>query len=211
MALRIFFLILALCAYSAIVNSKSFTIQPRIVGGNDAQTHQFPYSVGIFLEQLIVCGGAIIGERHILSSGACGKSLEEKPHEVVAVLGSPEVDNLEDDSPFLMKIDRVYVHPRFREILMKNDLSMLRTARQIIFSETIQPVALPTADLENDEGVMAVVTGWGFLKVRHLKNINKFKILVIVIVNNISATKRAIRYFVTGNVTISTSKDNEVR
>jgi len=159
-------LISALCASVSVVSSKSFAIKPRIVGGNDAEPNQFPYSVGLFLDgdfPMIACGGAIIGERHILSSGVCASNLKEKIHEIIAILGTPD-NNLDAESTFSTGIDTIYVHQRFRESSMKNDLSLCRTAKKIIFSEAIQPIALPKVDLESDEGVPAVVTGWGFLK-----------------------------------------------
>lgn len=161
MALTKFLLISALCACVALVNSKSFKIQPRIVGGKDAETNQFPYSVGIFYQGLILSGGAIIGERHILTSAAAAEAEKDDINEFTAILGTPD----DEESTISMGIDRISVHPRFRVKTLKSNLALFRTAEKIIFSETIQPIALPKADLENDEGVLAVVTGWGFLTV----------------------------------------------
>lgn len=163
MALTKFLLISALCACVALVNSKSFKIQPRIAGGNDATANQFPYSVGIFLEGLIISGGAIIGERHILTSAVAAEAGKENPNDFAVILGTPD----DEESTVSMGIDRISVHPRFREKTLKSNLALFRTAEKIIFSEAIQPIALPKADLESDEGVLAVITGWGFKKVSH--------------------------------------------
>lgn len=147
------------------LSANGLVIKPRIVGGNDAEMNQFPYNVGLFMDsdnaKMIVCGGAIIGERHILSSGACGKAVEEELHKFVAILGTPEYDGM----MIQIKIDKVHLHPRFKIESLKNDLAMLRTAKKMCFFDLVRPIALPVVDLESDDGVSAVVTSWGFLNV----------------------------------------------
>lgn len=127
------------------------------------ESNQFPYTVGIFLtkgdQHMIVCSGTIIRERHILTSGFCGKNVERDLDNAIAVLGSSNGEE------FQMKIDKVKLHPWFFENTLKNDLSILRTEQEIHYSETIQPIALPMLDLENDDGVSAVVSAWDFLEV----------------------------------------------
>jgi secreted trypsin-like serine protease len=45
--------------------------EERIVGGTDAELHEFPWQVAIFLEDLFFCGGALINDQFVLTAAHC--------------------------------------------------------------------------------------------------------------------------------------------
>jgi secreted trypsin-like serine protease len=45
--------------------------EKRIVGGTDAELHEFPWQVAIFLEDLFFCGGALINDQFVLTAAHC--------------------------------------------------------------------------------------------------------------------------------------------
>ena len=45
--------------------------QGRIHGGSDAEINQFPYQVSILKDNIYYCGGAIIGDKYILTAAQC--------------------------------------------------------------------------------------------------------------------------------------------
>lgn len=145
--------------------SCALLIKPRNVKADDAEIGQFPYNVGIFKDEgsfkVPICGGVIIDEYHILTSGMCGKTILEENDKFFAILGTPHYDG----EQIQKEIDRVGFCPGFSDDTLENDLAMLRTMTEISFSETIKPIALPTVDLDSDDGVLAVVSSWEYSSV----------------------------------------------
>lgn len=153
---------------TAIVESKPFKIQPRISGGYQSSTKQFPYMVAIydaFLEVgSLLCGGSIISEYHILSSASSIMNYTTKPEVLFIRLGS-EYGN----GPFEAYVKDIFLHPKFNSDYLLNDISIVRTIEKITFNEAVQPIALPTIDLTTVNGLEAIVTGWGHSNVMIFK------------------------------------------
>lgn len=155
-----------LCANAALINPKSFAIQPRIVGGSETKPDQFKYMVGIVAHtsvfQWFICGGAIISERHILSSASVVADYVREPQKLSAVLGSPSYGS----DVKIAHFEKVILHTKFNSKHFLNDLAILKTKENIIFTEAIHSIPLPIADVPKGNGVIAVVSGWGLFKVR---------------------------------------------
>lgn len=45
--------------------------EDRIVGGSDAELHEFPWQVAIILKRVFFCGGALINDEFVLSAAHC--------------------------------------------------------------------------------------------------------------------------------------------
>ena len=110
------FLLLALVATSV---TAEYTIESRIVQGHDAARGQFPFYV--FLESeipqgLARCGGSLISNEWILTSGLCVKSASEtKAH-----LGSLRVRDTKEEGRkiFTIRQEDIHVHPWLSTILV---------------------------------------------------------------------------------------------
>lgn len=137
------------------VNSK---IEPRVVGGKNAEEGQIPYQVSLRLPaaNLHFCGGAIISNRFILTAAHCMADLETHPSYVVAVIGS-----VHTNGGVWVKIDKITSHKEWDRIKLVNDISLLRTAERIIFSDKIQPISLPTNNLPEEGNTRTILSGWG--------------------------------------------------
>lgn len=59
------------------------------------------------------------------------------------------------------ELDTVTPHDEFSMFTGKYDVALLRTAKEITFTDLIQPVALPTSNLPDDKSVQLVLAGWG--------------------------------------------------
>lgn len=156
-------LCIALCA-----DARQKSIKPRIVGGKDVSPNEFKYMAGIATQSTnfkwFICGGAIISERHILTSAGVIADYIETPQKLSIILGSPSYG--ENDMVNVAHIMKIVTHPNFKEDHLLNDIAVVLLKESIVFSETIQPIALPETDVTSDNGLIAVVTGWGLTKVR---------------------------------------------
>ncbi|XP_037042385.1 chymotrypsin-2-like [Bradysia coprophila] len=132
----------------------------RIVGGEDAVAGQFPYQASIrLLDNFHRCGGSILNSRFILTAAHCTDGEMLVPSNLIAVVGA--LYPLEGG--YSMNVDRVVQHPEWDITVVANDIAMLRTAETIVYSDTVQPIALPTHNIVI--GAKVVMSGWGMTSV----------------------------------------------
>lgn len=154
----IFLFLLAATAFQ--VNAAKH-LQKRIVGGTKAAASQFPYQVSIrnTKNRMHMCGGVIINSKFILTAGHCFWKKNYSPDQIYTVVGALRYF----DNGVEYKIADYHLHPSFEPLFTLNDISLLLTASEIIFTESIQPIALPTSNVT--VGTTAIVSGWGLTSV----------------------------------------------
>lgn len=137
----------------------------RIVNGSDASLGQFPHQVSLRVSQnnRHFCGGSIINKRWIITAAHC--SFLPAPIIPIAVVGAVKLR--EGGTPY--NISKIIPHPLYQnQKSLKHDIALWRTSEDIVFSENVQPVALPTADTLADAPL--IVSGWGRTSVRTMKH-----------------------------------------
>lgn len=139
------------------------TFDERIIGGADAAIGQFPHHVSLRINNGAqhFCGGAIIGPRFILTAAHCTQADRSDPKNVQVIVGG----HRRTSGGTLHALDKIINHPKFDGSRGANDVSMLRTAKDIVFTKLVQPIALPTDDLPAEEGLALFLSGWGRNKV----------------------------------------------
>merc|ERR1712186_217906 len=126
----------------------------RIVGGQEATPHQFPWQVGLFFDGYF-CGGSIISEKYILTAAHCADGVFK--HTVV--VGAHDIrasDNLE------ITAYSPTVHPEWSPSTLSNDLAILERSENIDF-ESLNGNARPNCLAQSGDysGQKALVSGWG--------------------------------------------------
>ncbi|XP_011505741.1 PREDICTED: mite allergen Der f 6-like [Ceratosolen solmsi marchali] len=140
----------------------AFARIPRIIGGQNADIRDYPYSVSIRLEldrYKHICGGAIISHHHILTAAQCVYGINAES--IVIYIGRTSAP---DYSVRSYTITKIKIHPEFIGKIKPNskthnDIAVLTTLQYIIFSGNQNQINLPTADVE--VGANAVITSWG--------------------------------------------------
>lgn len=164
------FFLLALCAVCALADLKSpnglelveefgFDLNPRIVGGDDAEEGQFPYQISIRtkLSKQHFCGGSILSSRFLLTAAHCTQGVNGKPKYVYAVVGT--LRRL--SGGVVVELDTITPHENYNPRKFRNDISLLRTTEEIVFSDTVQPIALPVQNLPEEGKAEVLLSGWG--------------------------------------------------
>lgn len=153
-------------------------IQPRIISGHDAQEGQFPHMASLRYRMMPVhaCGATIISSRFLLTGAHC--CISPNPKDMFAVVGAIR----QSRGGVIVELDRVTPHKGFSKMEGKFDVAVLRTAKDIIFTEFIQPVALPKEDFPDVEGIQVVLSGWGITKVN---NVHVFLFYELNLLHNI--------------------------
>ncbi|XP_034933918.1 venom protease-like [Chelonus insularis] len=148
-----------------LINSR----KPKVVGGQDALPHEFPWLVSITRKGGHYCGGSIINSRFILTAAHClcsgSNSIPARQFRVT--LGEYNLREAEVPAAVTENVRRVTVHPDHICGQYVNDIAILELESPITWSDTVQPACLPVAQGENGynsyDNEQAIAAGWGWL------------------------------------------------
>lgn len=146
-------------AKSAVDVKDIHDISFKIVGGKDAEKGQFPHQVSMrsSLNNAHFCGGSIISTRFILTAAHCCQAQNAKPDRVYVIVGA--LHRL--SGGVKMALEKIIAHQQYSQRTIKNDISLLQTKDEIVYSEFVRPIPLPT-ELPTVGGDLAVtLSGWG--------------------------------------------------
>lgn len=145
-----------------------------IVGGSQIAITQAPWQVFVVstipVEKgvlLLLCGGSVIDETHVVTAGHCMFNPENGsvvPSEDVSVVAGtsdfahPEAGEQE------VEASKVRVHPNFDYAAgpgASDDIAVLELAKPLVFSTLVRPIGLVAAGATPGEGVQVNLTGFG--------------------------------------------------
>lgn len=139
-------------------------MEPYIVEGHDADISDFPYVAHMSIkckqrdgrQYQYVCGASIVNQQLILTAAHCTNECTGKSSFAISV--GHENKHYGASSTVYSFLQ----HKKFNEQNLQNDICLVRLKTQLVFSSTVQRVAL----MRNppDEG-LAVVAGWGIYNV----------------------------------------------
>lgn len=150
--------LLAICI--ALISSKSLS-EFRIFNGNDASEGEFPYQASFRKKDAIegyrhFCGAVIINNRFLLTAAHCCYFGFKGVGDAIVVVGALR----RSGDGITMDVNKVTPHEDHDVWTMKNDIGLIRTVKNIIFSDELQPIALP---IEYDvvDKKQLIASGWG--------------------------------------------------
>merc|ERR1712002_83493 len=130
----------------------------RIVGGQEAEKHEYPWQVGLVNRngKTPWCGGTLISDRHILTAAHC--TAKKTPGNTQVLLGEHRTN---DDVFTRVDISKINDDPNYS--FPYGDFSILTLAKPVTFSSSVRPACLPATKDKTYAGELATVTGWGTL------------------------------------------------
>ncbi|XP_063907580.1 brachyurin-like [Zophobas morio] len=144
-------------------------INPRIIGGQEAEPHSIPYQVLLEAHsetQFWYCGGSLISQNYVLTAGHCGVDATE----IYVTLGAHKPLEDEDTQITLISTE-VKIHEDYDGDKLINDIGLIKLPEPVTFTSAIQPAILPSYhDSENTyAGDTARVSGWGLTSMYETK------------------------------------------
>merc|ERR1712236_159811 len=132
-------------------------IEGRIVGGHEAQEHQWPWQVALFIDDAWFCGGSLISDSYVLTAAHCvdGASYFDIMAGAHNVRASSEPHRVEITSY------NGWTHPQWNSNDLSNDIALIELPSPIQFNDYILPACLPLKGDTADPGEVATATGWG--------------------------------------------------
>ncbi|XP_039762812.1 chymotrypsin-1-like [Pararge aegeria] len=126
----------------------------KIVGGTKAANASAPYQVSLRMwGSRHFCGASIISHRVILTAAHCVDGMNFKNYK--AVVGTNQL--LFGGKSY--SIRKVVQHKKYDPELIKNDIALIFTKREMEFSSTIQAIELNDEPVAPGEDLL--LTGWG--------------------------------------------------
>ncbi|XP_041450551.1 brachyurin [Drosophila obscura] len=133
----------------------------RISGGEVARDNQFPYQVGLSIEEandlFSWCGGSLISDQYLLTAAHC----VEEAISITFYLGG--VQRLSPQQLIRANSPVVYLHPDWDSQSLENDIALLRLPEPAVFSSSIDVIRLPgmASSHVSYDYVPATTSGWG--------------------------------------------------
>jgi len=154
-----------------VSNVSSSQPATRIVGGTEARPHSMPWIISIQENDQPFCGGSLIRcsnkdeSRLILTAAHCikqpGRWSDLNPNDLTVSLGEHSLTN-KDQGEQKIKVRNYEFHENYDEETSANDIAVVQLKTPVPFSQTIQPVCLPSpTDKLPAPGTKCIVAGWG--------------------------------------------------
>lgn len=161
MAFKVTIAFLAI-ACLAIANARSAV---KIVGGEEAEPHEFPYQVSIMwnyrdgeTEPKLFCAGSLLNEYHVLTAAHCKIFITIDGYFEVVAAEHDTTD--EEGSEQRRRVKKFFIHENFeQDENSPDDIGIIRVDKPFELNEKVRPVRLPQRFEEFDGDV--TLSGWG--------------------------------------------------
>uniref|UniRef100_A0A665W426 Suppressor of tumorigenicity 14 protein homolog n=1 Tax=Echeneis naucrates TaxID=173247 RepID=A0A665W426_ECHNA len=138
----------------------------RIVGGQNAKLGEWPWQVSLHFQTYgHVCGASIISENWLLSASHC--FVTSSPENHIASnwqTYSGMQDQYNHENVQRRSLKRIISHPDYNQMTFDYDIALLELSEPLEFTNTIQPICLPSSSHVFHAGMSCWVTGWGALR-----------------------------------------------
>ncbi|WP_328941761.1 serine protease [Streptomyces sp. NBC_00250] len=136
-----------------------------VVGGHEARPHQYPFMAGLVdvVERRVMCGGALIGNRYVLTAAHCLTGSYSSPTRVGVLLGDHDLTTGADSPHAVLASPARFVpHPEYDPETQRNDIALVELAEPVALNRDVRPIGLPTAsDRGASDHTQVEVPGWG--------------------------------------------------
>merc|ERR1712127_621485 len=129
----------------------------RIVGGQEATEHAWPWQVALFIDDAWFCGGSIISENYVLTAAHCADGAGY--FDVMA--GAHNVRESNEPNRAEITSYNGWTHPEWNTQDLSSDLALIELPSPMPMNDYISASCLPAAGETPSVGSMVTVTGWG--------------------------------------------------
>jgi len=144
-----------------------FEARSGIVGGQEAEPHQFPWQISlkyldIWPHHSHRCGATIVDSLHIVCAAHCIQGTTKGWFQVVA--GAHDIKIPwpgSEDSVQKRGVAEMWQHEGFDPYIFSNDVSLLKLDEPLEFNEYVQPLPLAAQGDDPAGGTICINSGWG--------------------------------------------------
>ncbi|XP_077566283.1 ovochymase-1 [Stigmatopora nigra] len=130
----------------------------RIVGGQEAWAHSWPWQVLLRFAGMPACGGTILSQFWVVSVAHCFKRFHRASF-WTALAGKHNLDDPDEKGQQVVGVAAIVSHHRYNSGSKEFDVALLRLERALTFGSSVRPIHVWTTPLPTWE--KCAVTGWG--------------------------------------------------
>ncbi|CAN9508356.1 unnamed protein product [Ophioblennius macclurei] len=148
--------------FSSLAGIRSFIpeqeLENRIIGGQEAWAHSWPWQVSLRVASMPACGGAVISPQWVVTAAHCFRRFKKASIWTV-LAGKHDLDNLQESGQQLVGVSSIITHHDYNFRTKVGDVALLKLQRPLIFDQYVRPINLWMDALPLTKG--CTVTGWG--------------------------------------------------
>lgn len=149
----------------------------RIVGGQEAIAHSWPWMAYLNFRNRYHCGGSLISDQFTLTAAHCITR-----YMPVVVLGLHNTKDLRNTQ--IIYSDKIIRHPSYNKPKpYDNDVALVRLMKKANFNEYVQPICLGSSNFDVRPGYTCVTTGWGRTNVKLREYPSKLQEVAVKIID----------------------------
>ncbi|XP_071781059.2 ovochymase-1 [Centroberyx gerrardi] len=133
-------------------------METRIIGGQEAWAHSWPWQVSLRFATMPACGGAIIAPLWVVTAAHCFRRYNKASFWTV-LAGKHDLDNPHELGQQLVGVSRVVCHQGYNSKTKDSDVALLKLQAPLIFNQYVRPIDIWMMPLMNFK--KCTITGWG--------------------------------------------------
>lgn len=144
-------------SYSQGCGNKPFSA--RVVNGENATPHSWPWQISLRVNGRHICGGSLIDREWVVTAAHC-VDRNPRPSGYTVVVGAHRrTGSTQVQRTFRLR--QLFKHEGFSMRNLRNDVALLQLAGSISPSPKVNTVCLPASGSRIPAGSQCYITGWG--------------------------------------------------
>ena len=161
--MKSFSAVVALVAYLFACSVPGADADLYIVNGTRTTIEKIPFQVSILFFNEHDCAAVILDENTMLTAAHCFKYFYEGFSTNLKPWSARVGSSFWRYGGQVVQFKSIVFHPEYDKATTNNDIAILKTTAPIIFSASVQPVALPDPSRKLIPGEKLQISGWGRL------------------------------------------------
>ncbi|XP_050004892.1 enteropeptidase isoform X1 [Alexandromys fortis] len=178
-------------------------VNPKIVGGSDAEAGSWPWLVALYYRDSyrdqLLCGASLVSSEWLVSAAHCVYGRNVDPTRWTAVLGLHMQSNLTSPQVERRVIDQIVISPHYDRRRKFSDIVMLHLEFKVNYTDHIQPICLPEENQIFSPGRICSIAGWGATE-NGGSTVNVQQEADVPLVSNEKCQQQLPEYNITGNM-----------
>ncbi|KAK9409989.1 ovochymase-2-like [Crotalus adamanteus] len=132
----------------------------RIVGGEEAVPHSWPWQASLQILNENICGGAVLTRTWVVTAAHCLKKEGKYQDLWRVVVGTHDIKEQEQSNQKRL-VKQYITHPDFNTSTLDSDIALVELTEPLEFNHYVHPVCLPEQNKKTEPSRICVITGWG--------------------------------------------------
>ncbi|CAM4632677.1 unnamed protein product [Lepidochelys olivacea] len=137
-------------------------LRNQIVGGHEAKPHSRPYMAALKVSGDFGCGGFLVAPDWVMTAAHC-------MGDITVILGAHDIHKPEE-SQQVLGVETYYNHPEYNDILIANDILLLKLTAKAKLNKYIQVIPLPKTSSDVPTDTRCSMAGWGYIDKERVTN-----------------------------------------